>query len=56
MLERFKPQIVRLLESKTNLIATFSTESKLNILKTAETGNYQALKQQISYTGLCGDY
>jgi len=56
MLENCSPQIVRLLESKSFLIKTFSTESKLNILKTAKTGNYQVLRQQIDYTGLCGDY
>ena len=53
---RFTPQIAKLLNNKSQLISTFSTESKLNILKTAQTGNYQALRQQIDYIGLSGDY
>jgi len=56
MLEEFTPQIIRLLNKKSFLISTFSTESRINVLKTAKTGNYQALRQQIDYNGLCGDY
>ena len=56
MNKNFKPEINKVLKRKNNLISTFSTESNLNILVTAEIGNVKALKQQIEYTGLCGDY
>ena len=56
MVRNFNPEINKLLERKANLISTFSTESKLNILAAAETGNVEVLKQKIEYTGLGGDY
>jgi len=56
MFDNFNPEIRKVLKSKNGLIKTFSTESKLNILETAETGNIKALKQQIDYINLGGDY
>ena len=56
MTKNFKPEINKVLECKTNIISTFSTEMKLQILETAESGNVEVLKQQIEYTGLGGDY
>ena len=56
MLEQLTPQVQKVIESKAGLINTFSSESKINILKTAQIGNVKALRQQISYTNLCGDY
>jgi hypothetical protein len=54
--KNFKPEVNKVLECKTNLINTFSTESKLNILKLAEEGNVKVLNQKIEYTNLGGDY
>jgi hypothetical protein len=56
MFEKLDPKIRKVLNKKEALINSFSTESKINILETAETGNVEALKQQIEYTGLGGDY
>ena len=56
MLENVDPKIKELLNSKKNVISTFSTESKLKILAIAETGDAKALKQHIEYTNLGGDY
>ena len=56
MLEKLNPNVKKVLENKTNLINTFSTESKLKILAIAETGDAKALKQTIEYTNLGGDY
>jgi len=56
MYRNLEPEISKVLERKSNLISTFSTESKLNILSTAKSGNIKALKQQIEYTNLGGDY
>lgn len=56
MFECFDPKISRLLKKNTSVISGFSTESKVNILELAESGNYRALKQEIEYVGLGGDY
>lgn len=56
MFEKLDPKISNLLKKKTQIINSFSIESKVNIIKTAETGNYKALKQEIEYIGLGGDY
>jgi len=50
------PKCKQLLNKKSSLISTFSTESKLNILSMAETGDVKALDQAIEYTNLGGDY
>jgi hypothetical protein len=47
MVKKFNHEINKVLKRKTNLISTFSTEMKLQILETAESGNVEVLKQQI---------
>ena len=56
MFENLNPEIRKILESRKVLISSFSTESKLNILETAKTGNLKALKQEIEFVNLGGDY
>jgi hypothetical protein len=56
MFEKFNPEVKKILISKSSLINNFSTESKLNILQTASTGNVKALRQEIDYINLGGDY
>lgn len=56
MLERFNPDIQKVLKQKTNTISTFSTGSKLLVLSVAESGDVKALGQTISYINLGGDY
>ena len=56
MFEKLNKDVIKVLKKNENLLETFSTETKLNILETAETGNTKALKQEIEYNNLCGDY
>ncbi|MCL2115427.1 MAG: hypothetical protein FWH29_04325 [Methanobrevibacter sp.] len=56
MFKNLNPEIKKVIDSKTNLISTFSTGSKLNVLKIAGTGDTKVLKQTIEYIGLGGDY
>jgi hypothetical protein len=56
MSKKFNNDVNMVLERKNSLINSFSTESKLSILKTAEEGNVEVLKQKIEYTCLGGDY
>ena len=54
--ENLNPECKRVLDSKTALLNGFSTESKQKILKIAETGNVNVLKQEIDFLNLGGDY
>jgi hypothetical protein len=45
MFEKFNSEVKKVLISKSSLINDFSTESKLNVLRTVETVN--AFKQEI---------
>jgi ribosomal protein L32E len=56
MYRNFNHEVNKVLERKNNLISTFSTKSKLNILKLAEEGNVKVLNKKIEYTCLGGDY
>jgi hypothetical protein len=56
MFEKFNLEVKKVLINKNSLINDFSTESKLNILRTASTGNVKALRQEIDYINLGGDY
>jgi len=56
MVKKLNPEIKKVLNKKQALLNTFSTESKLNILEIAETGNVKILEQEIEYLNLGGDY
>jgi len=56
MFKKLNPEVINLLNKKQALLNTFSTESKLNILEIAETGNVKILEQEIEYLNLGGDY
>jgi hypothetical protein len=52
----FGTEIQEILETYEPQIRTFSVEMRRFIMSVAETGTPEALRQEIEYAGLGGDY